>query len=149
MRRAGECRIDLVGVAVVIVERDVIRDVVVELRRARFCRFRGIGDGGQGLDIDLDRFRRVAGLRQRLRHHEGDGIANKADLVSRQRAAAGLQQRRPVAALQRQAAGEGAVIGGGEIGAGPHPEHARHRPGGRGVDALMMPWAWLERTIQQ
>ena len=115
MRRAGERRVDLGGVAIVIVERDVVGDVVVELRRAGFGRFRGIGHGGQRLDVEFDGFRRVARLRQRLRDHEGDGIADKAHLVGRQRHAVGLQQRRAVAALQRQAAGEGAVAGGGEI----------------------------------
>ena len=136
MRGAGERRIDLVGVAIMIIERDIVGDVVVKLRRAGFCRFRGIGHGRQRLDVEFDGFRRVARLRQRFRDHEGDGIADEADLVGRQRRAVGLQQRRAVAALQRQAAGEGVVAGGGEIGAGPDPEHAGHGLGGRGVDAL-------------
>ena len=136
MRGASERRIDLVGVAVMIVERDVVGDVVVKLRRARFCRLSGIGHGGQRLDVEFDGFRRVSGLRQRFRDHERDGIADEAHLVGRKRRAVGLQQRRAVAALQRQAAGEGVVAGGRQIGAGPDPEHAGHRLGRRGIDAL-------------
>ncbi len=83
----------------------------------------------------LDRLRAIAGLRQRLGHDEGDGVADEADLVGRQRLAVGLEQRRAVAALQRQAAGEGAVAGGIEILARPHAEHARQRLGRIDPDA--------------
>ncbi|MEY9206531.1 hypothetical protein ABIF05_005641 [Bradyrhizobium elkanii] len=48
----------------------------------------------------------------------------------------GLLERRAVTVLQRQAAGEGVVAGGRKVGAGPDPEHARHRLGGRGIDPL-------------
>ncbi len=43
---------------------------------------------------------------------EGDGVADIAHLVGHQRMAIGLEQRGAVLALERQAAGEGAVIGG-------------------------------------
>ena len=82
----------------------------------------------------------VARLRQRLGHHEGHGIADEAHLVGHQRRAVGLQQRRAVTVLQRQSADEGGIVGLlREIGAGPDPEHARHRLGGRGVDAADHP----------
>jgi hypothetical protein len=81
MRRAGEGRVDPGGVAVVIVERDVVGDVIVELRRAGFCGFLGIGDGGERLDIHLDGFGGVTCLGYRLRHHEGDGVADIANPV--------------------------------------------------------------------
>ena len=148
MRGAGECGLDLGGVAIVIVERDVVGDVIVELRRAGLGGFGGVGHGGQRLDIEFDGFGGVARLRQRLGDHEGYGIADEAHLVGHQRGAVGLQQRRAVAALQRQAAGEGIVIGGREIRAGPDPEHAGHRPAALVSMPRMMPWAWLERTIQ-
>ena len=135
MRGGGEGGVDLGGVAVVIVQRHVVGDVIVELRRAGLGGFGGIGHGRQRIDIDFDRFGGIAGLRHCFGDDEGDGIADIAHLVGHQRGAVGLQQRRAVAALQRQAAGEGSVIGGGEIGSGPDPEHAGHRPGGRGVDA--------------
>ena len=101
MGGAGEGGVDLGGVAIVIVERDVVGDVVVELRRAGLGGFGGIGDGGKRLDIEFDGFGGVARLRQRLGNDEGDGIADEAHLVGRQRHAVGLQQRRAVAALQR------------------------------------------------
>ena len=71
MGGARKCRIDLGGVAIVIVERDVVGDVLVELRRAGLCRFRGIGHGGQRLDVDLDRFGGIACLRRGLRDDNG------------------------------------------------------------------------------
>ena len=135
MRGAGERGFDLGGVAIVIIQRHVVGDVIVKLRRAGLCGFLGIGDGGQRIDVDHDGLAGIACLRQRLGHHERDGIADIAHLVGHQRGAVGLQQRRAVPVFQRQAAGEGAVVGGGEIGSGPDPEHAGHGLGGRGVDA--------------
>ena len=135
MGGAGEGGLDLGGVAIVIIQRHVVGDVIVELRRAGFCRFGGIGDGRQWIDVDHHGFAGIARLRQGLGDHEGHGIADIAHLVAHQRGAVGLLQRRAVAIFQRQAAGEGAVTGGREIGSGPDPEHARHRLGGRGVDA--------------
>ena len=136
MRRLGEGRLDPGGVAIVIVERDIVRDVIVKLRCAGFCRFGRAGDGRKGLDVNLDCFCCIARPRQRFRHHDGNGIADEAHLVDGKRRPVGLQERRAVAALQRQAAAEGIVVGGGEVGTGPHPEHARHCLGGLGVDAL-------------
>ena len=148
MRGAGERRVDLGGVAIVIVERDVVGDVVVELRRAGLGRFLGIGHRRQRIDIEFDGFGGVARLRQRLGDHEGHGIADIAHLVGHQRRAVGLQQRRAVAVLQRQAAGEGAIAGGGEV----VPVQTPSTPGMALAAAVsmprMMPWAWLERTIQ-
>ena len=86
MRGAVEGGVDLVGVAEVIVERDVVGDVIVKLRCAGLGGILRVGDRGQGVDIDLDRFRRVAGLHQRFRDHERDGIADIAHLVGHQRA---------------------------------------------------------------
>ena len=93
MGGARKRRIDLGGVAVVIVERDVVGDVLVELRRAGLCRFRRIGDGRQRVDVDLDCFGGIACLRRGLRDDNGYGIADKAHLVGRKRRAVGLQQR--------------------------------------------------------
>ena len=136
MRCRGERRVDLGAVAIVIIERNVVRDVIVEQRRAGLGGFRGIGHGGQRLDVEFDGLRRIARLRQRFRDHKGDGIADKAHLVGRQRRTVGLQQRRAVPALQGQAAGEGAVTGRFKVLAGPDAEHARHRLGGGRADPL-------------
>ena len=51
MRGAVEGRVDPGGVAIVIIERDVVGDVLVKLRRAGLCRLRGIGHGGKRLNI--------------------------------------------------------------------------------------------------
>ncbi len=130
MGGAGEGGFDLGGVAIVIVQRHIVGDVVIKLRRAGFGGFLGAGDGRQGIDIDHHGFAGVARLRQRLRDHERHGIADIAHLVGHQRGTVGLLKRRAVAALQRQAAGVGAIIGGGEVGPGPDAEYARHRLGG-------------------
>ncbi len=90
MRGGCEGGLDLGGIAIVIVERDVVGDVLVEQRRAGFCRLRGVGDRGQRLDVEFDGFRRIARLRQRLGDDEGNGIANESHLVGRQRHTIGL-----------------------------------------------------------
>jgi hypothetical protein len=91
MRGAGEGGFDFGGVAIVIIQRHVVGDVIVELRRARFCSLLGAGDRWQRIDIDHHGFPGVARLRQRLGNHEGDGIADIAHLVGHQRGAIGLQ----------------------------------------------------------
>ena len=135
MRRALEGGIDRSRITEVIVQRHVVRDVVVELRRAGLRRFRSVGDGGQFVDVEHDGFGGVACLRQRLGDDKGHGIADIAHLVGHQRHAIGLMQWRAVAVLQWQTASEGTVVGGGKIGAGPDAEHAGHRFRRRGVDA--------------
>ena len=86
MGGAGKSGLDLGGVAIVIIQRHIVGDVIVELRRAGLGGFRGVGDGGQGIDIEHHGFAGVARLRQRLGDHEGDGIADIAHLVGHQRA---------------------------------------------------------------
>ena len=68
-----------------IVERDIVGDVIVKLRRARLGGIGGVGHGGERLDVEFDRFRGVACLRQRFRDHEGHGVADETHLVARQR----------------------------------------------------------------
>jgi hypothetical protein len=134
MRGAGERCFDFGGVAVVIVQRDIVGDMIVKLRRAWPGRFLGIGNRRQRIDIDHHCFGGIARLRQRLGHREGHGIADIAHLVGHQRGAVGLQQRRAIAVLERKSADKGTIIGRGQICSGPHPEHSRHRPCGCGVD---------------
>ena len=99
MRGAGKGGFDPGGIAIVIVERDIAGDVIIELRGAGFCRLRRIGHRGQRLDLKLHGFRSIARLRHCFRHDEGDGVADEAHLVARQRRAVGLQQRGAVAVL--------------------------------------------------
>ena len=91
MRGGGKRRVDLGRIAIVIIERNVIRDVIIEQRRAGFCGLRGIGHGRQRLDVEFDGLRRIARLRQRFSDHEGHGIADKAHLVGHQRRTVRLQ----------------------------------------------------------
>ena len=72
--------------------------------------------------------------RRRLGDDAGDGVADEAHLVGRQRRARRLPHRRAVPILERHDAFERAVFG--EVGAGIDAKHARHRARGRGVDAL-------------
>ena len=52
MRRRGEGRVDGIGVAIVIVERDIVRNIVIEQGRAVFRRVFRRGHRRQGFDID-------------------------------------------------------------------------------------------------
>ena len=92
MRGAGKCGVDLGGVAIVIVERYIVGDVVVKLWRAGLGGFGGVGDGGKRVDVELDGFGRIARPCQRLGDDEGNGIADEAHLVGRKRRTVGLQQ---------------------------------------------------------
>ena len=130
MRRILERLLHLLGIAEVIIERDVVGDVIVKLRRAGLGRFLGVGDRRQRIDVDLDRLGGIAGLHERFGDNKRDRIADIAHLVGHQRGAIGLMERRAVAALQRQRTGEGAIAGGDQIGSGPHAEHAGHGFGG-------------------
>jgi hypothetical protein len=90
MRGSGEGGIDLGGVAIVIVQGDVVRDVIVELWCAGFCRFFGTGDGRQWIDIENHGLAGIARLRQRPGNDECHGIADITHLVGHQRHAVGL-----------------------------------------------------------
>ena len=136
MRGAGERGVDLGGVAIVIVERDVVRDVIVELRRAGLGGLRGVGHGGQRLDIEFDGLAASRACASVSATTKATGSPTKRTLSVISAGRLVCRQRRAVAALQRQAAGEGVVVGGGEVRAGPDAEHARHRLGGGRVDAL-------------
>ena len=132
MRRLGEGLGDLVLVAIVIVERDIARHVIPDLRRAGLRRLARADHRGQRLDVERDRFGGVLGLRDRLRDHAGDRIADEAHFVAGERRPRRIADRRAVAALERQVAFEPAIAG--QIGGGIDREHARHRFGGGGVD---------------
>jgi hypothetical protein len=112
------------GVAIVIVERHVARHVVVNLRRPVLCGGFRLGDRGQRLDIDGDRFGGVLGLQHGLGDDVGDRIADVAHLAHRQRLAQRLLHGRAVAVVERHDAFERAVAL--EIGGGIDAEHARH-----------------------
>ncbi len=80
MRRFCKGLVHRGGVAGMEVEGDVVRDIVVKLRRARSrCLFSAC-HGGKRLDIEDDCLRRIAGLGERRRNHESDRIANETHL---------------------------------------------------------------------
>ena len=132
MRGLGEGLGDLVLVAIVIVERDIARHVIPELRRAGLGRFARAHYRGQRRDVEGDRFGGVLGLRNCRCDHAGDRIADIAHLVAGERRPRRIADRRAVAALERQVAFEPAIAG--QIGGGIDRQHARHRLGGAGVD---------------
>ena len=134
MRGLGEGGLDLLAVAVVVIERDVTRHIVIEQRGVRAHRLVRPGDGGQLIDVELDRLGRVFRLQHGFRHHAGDRIADEAHFVGRKRRPQRLAHRRAVAIVERHDAFERAV--GREVGAGVDAEHARHAFRGRDVDPL-------------
>ncbi len=73
MRCALECRVDRGGVAEVIVERHVVGDVIVKLRRARLRGVAGTGDGGQRVDITSTASAASRACAEGIGDHEGNG----------------------------------------------------------------------------
>ena len=74
-----------------VIQRHIVGDVIVELRRAGLCRFLRLGDGRQRIDIHHNGLRGIARLRQCLGNHERHGIADIAHLVGHQRGTVSLQ----------------------------------------------------------
>ena len=131
-----ECGIDRLGVAEMpLIDRVVGRDVV-DLRRAGLLRRRRIGDRGQHRVIDFDFLRGVARLRQRLSEHHRDRIADMAGLAVGERRMRRHFHRRAVLGMDHPAADQIADLVVGEVGAGEHRDHARHRGRRFGVDGF-------------
>ena len=132
MRRGREGFLHRLGIAEMVVERDVVRHVVVKLRRAVAHGFFGRGDGGQRFDIEADRFGGVLGLQQRFGDDVSDRVADIADFAFCQRFAERLLHRRAVLVIERHDAFERPIAG--EIGSRIDAEHARHFGRGRRID---------------
>ena len=96
----------------------------------------GIGDRRQHLVIANHLLGRIAGLRQGFRHHHRDRVAHMAGLAGRQRRMRRHLHRAAVLGMDQPAADQVADLVGGELGAGEHRQHARHRGGGFVVDLL-------------
>ena len=99
-------------------------------------RLGGVDHRRQLLIIDRDRLGRVARLRQRLRHNNGDMVADIAHLTLRQRRMRAGAHRRAVLVVDHPAADQTADLVGGEIVSGEDAEHARHAGSGFRVDRL-------------
>ena len=120
------------GVADVPLINDVVRRDLVDLRG--FLRGGEIGNRRQHAVIDLDLFCRVARLRQRVRDHHRDRVADIADLAVRERRMRRHLHRRTVLGMNHPAADQIADLVGGEIGTGEDRQYARHRGGRFSVD---------------
>ncbi len=133
MRGLGEGGGDFLGVAEMVVERQVVRHGIVEPRRARLHGCGGAEHRGERFDVEDHRLGGVLGLRQGFRDDAGDRIADEADFVGGQRRPRRIADRRAVAVLERQVAFVRAVAG--EIGRRVDRQHPRHGLGCGGIDA--------------
>ena len=111
---------------------EVAGQIVMHPGRILFHRLFHVHHGGQLVDIDDNRLGGVAGLRQRLGHHGGDGLAHMADLLMGQYGVFRLLHGLAVFVGHLPAAGHPAHFG--EIRAGENLQHAGHVFGGRGID---------------
>jgi hypothetical protein len=118
-----------------LIDRIVRRDVV-NVRRARLLRGRGIGHRRQDVIVDHDFFGSVARLRECLCDHDRERIADMADLAVRQRRMRRHFHRRAVFGVDHPAADQIADLVGGKFGAGEDREHARRLGCRRDVDRL-------------
>ena len=82
---AGERGLDRGAVAECVVEREVVGRLRPDRRRTRRERLEHVGDRGQRLVLDLDRFGAVARRREALGHHHGDRLADIAHAIDRER----------------------------------------------------------------
>jgi hypothetical protein len=108
----------------------------VDQRRALRLRLGAIDHGGQQRIVDHHGFGSVLGLRQALRDHHHDRIADITDLAGGERRMRGHLHRRAILGVDYPAADQIADLVGGKLRAGEHREHARARERGFRIDAL-------------
>ncbi len=141
----GEGRLRRRGVAELRLDREIAGNRFVDQRRARHQRRDGVGDGGERLVIDDDAFGGVLRRRRRLRDRHGDGFADIAHAVRRQRRMRRIERRlapRPAEGPQLDVMGIGrvrhvrdaAAARGGIIGGGEDREHAGKPGRGGAID---------------
>ena len=112
-------------------EDDVVRGVLVELRRARLDGLLGVDDRGQRLVVDDDRLERVERLRLRLGDDRRDALAGPLDAVRGERPGRADVVLDPGAATGRPGHRHRVVR---DVGADEHGDDARHRLGRGRVD---------------
>ncbi len=127
-RRAGEGLRGRTGVAEAGLEGEIAVPLRPHRRSSRRERGGGADHMGQRLPVDGDRLGGVLGVRNRIRNHEGNGIAHMTHLITRQHRIGrdrdgGFGDK----ALARQVAERGG------IGAGQHQGDPGHRAGLRHV----------------
>jgi hypothetical protein len=99
MRGVGEGLGDFVLIAVVIIECDIARYLVIEQRRTRFRRIACAYDRRQRLDVEGDGFSGILGLDDSFRDHAGDRIADETYLVAGERRAWPILDRGTIAMI--------------------------------------------------
>ena len=112
------------------------RIVVPHLGRVGLGGVLDIDHSRQRLVVDLDQFRGVAGLRQRLGDDEGDAVADVADAVVDDERLEGAVALGRAEILRHQMRGECADLLGDHVGAGQHQQHAGRGLGLGDVDLL-------------
>ena len=100
----GEDRVGIAGLDLILV-LDVLRGIRVELRRAVGQRGEDVGDRGQRLPVDHDRFDAVVGGVVGVGHHRRHRLADVADHLRRQRPVLATRRAAAGAALGRRARG--------------------------------------------
>ena len=95
----------------------------------------GVGDGGQCLVIDLDRFRRILRLRQGFGHDQGHRLPDVAYLAGRQYGSRGIVARRTIAIGERHLAGDVAKLLGLDVVTREHEQDAGHAARGGRINA--------------
>ena len=128
-------RLDPGLVALVPVVDQIVRDVIVEQRRAVRRRMLGVDGSGQFLIVHGDPLDRVARLGRRFGNDHCHRMAGIAGTVFRQNAVGAVRALRPVPVLDRDHAGQVAQAVGSLVRPGEDADHARRRGGLRGVDA--------------
>ena len=134
--RAGEGRLDGLGVAHGILEGEVAVGAVIDQRCAVGPGRGGGGDRRQNFVVHLDQFRGVLGLRQRFRNDEGHPGADALHFVLGERRGGPLDRL----ALQQEGddghAGNASETRRFDVRAGKDGGDAGGGFGGRGVDGL-------------
>ena len=126
---------DLLAVAEMKIEPDILRHVIVEDRRVGGVGEGGLGDRRQRVDVDGDEFGGVPGLRRGLGDDRGDRLADMPYLIRRERVMGRHQHRGAVAVVHDLAGRQRADAALRQLGRGVDCEHTGHLPRRRGVDA--------------
>ena len=137
MRGLGEGFRHFLAVAKMIIERDIARRLVVDLRRVGFHRVRHGDDGGQRLNIERHGLGCILRLSGCLRDHARHRIADEAHFIDGQRKTRRLGHGGAAAPLQRNAKRHRAIAG--QIGCGVDSDHAGHGARGLDIDAAQNP----------
>ena len=136
VRRLRERRIDIGLHADFPVVDQVARRFRMDLGHALVERLGEVDVGGHHLVVDLDRLGGVTRLVMAVGHDHGDRVADIAHRIERHHRMRRRLVRLAVLVLDHPAADQAADLGVGGILAGEDLDHARHRLGRRGVDAL-------------